>query len=233
VKAFIRARMAEEGIPWRGGGQAASQSEQKSNVASDIGTRTVTVTFFPNKSAQRQRRIDLTLPELAKQIRLKTGPNKDGLPWLKLAVFGEKRSDKNCLRTNANTEQITGIEVEHDNGEIAFDTALAAMRTTRLRALLYTSPSYAPAAKERWRILLPLSNSQPPDARRMLVARVNGLFGGKLAAESFVLSQAYLYGSVNGKDRVDHRHGHRDCNQHGAAGRDNLGKQPQGIVHQR
>ena len=32
----------------------------------------------------------------------------------------------------------------------------------------------------------------------MLVARVNGLFGGKLAPESFDLSRAYLYGSVNG-----------------------------------
>ena len=55
-----------------------------------------------------------------------------------------------------------------------------------------------PATKERWRILLPTSNNLPPDMRAMLVARVNGLFGGKLAPESFVLSQAYLYGSVNG-----------------------------------
>ena len=37
----------------------------------------------------------------------------------------------------------------------------------------------------------------------MLVARVNGLFGGKLAPESFVLSQAYLYGRVN--DNPAHR----------------------------
>ena len=35
------------------------------------------------------------------------------------------------------------------------------------------------------------------------VARVNGLFGGKLAEESFVLSQGYLYGSVN--NNPDHR----------------------------
>src|SRR5262249_37095470 len=96
-----------------------------------------------------------------------------------------------------------GIEVEHDKGEIAFDTAIAVLRTAKLRALFYTSPSYVPATKERWRILLPLSNNLPPDMRALLVARVNGLFDGKLASESFVLSQAYLYGSVN--DNPAHR----------------------------
>jgi hypothetical protein len=167
------------------------------NIASDIDTRTVAVTFFPNKSAQSQHCIDLTLPQLAEQIRLKTGPSKLELPWLKLAIFGDKRSSKNCIRTNANTKEITGIEVEHDKGEITFDTAIATLRTASLRALLYTSPSYVPVAKERWRILLPLSGKAPPDMRALLVARVNGLLDGKLSGESFVLSQAYLYGSVN------------------------------------
>jgi uncharacterized protein DUF5906 len=175
----------------------------KQGVASDIDTRTVMVTFFPNKSAQSQRCVDLTLPQLAEQIRLKTGPSKSELPWLKLAIFGNKRSGKNCLRTNANAEQITGIEVEHDKGEIAFDAAIAVLRTASLRALFYTSPSYVPATKERWRILLPLSQNHPPETRKILVARINGLFGGKLADESFVLSQAYLYGSVN--DNPTHR----------------------------
>ena len=87
--------------------------------ASDIDTRTVTVTFFPNKSAQSQRCIDLTLPQLAEQIRLKTGPSKLELPWLKLMTFGNTRSTKGCLRTNANAQQITGIEVEHDKGEVS------------------------------------------------------------------------------------------------------------------
>jgi len=166
-------------------------------TSSDIGTRTVTVTFFPDKLAQNQRSAALTLPQLAKQIRQQTGPSKVALPWLKLARFGNTRSRRGCLRTNANTDEITGIEVEHDKGEIAFDTAIATLRTASLRALFYTSPSYVPAAKERWRILLPLSSSQPPDMRALLVARVNGLFGGKLAVESFDLSRAYLYGSVN------------------------------------
>ena len=41
------------------------------------------------------------------------------------------------------------------------------------------------------------------EVREKFVARINGLFGGKLAQESFVLSQAYLYGNVN--NNPDHR----------------------------
>ena len=99
--------------------------------------------------------------------------------------------------------QITGVEVEHDAGEIAFGTALATILKAGIRCIIYTSPSYVPGVKERWRILLPLSQNREPEVREKFVARVNGLFGGKLAPESFVLSQAYLYGSVN--NNPDHR----------------------------
>ena len=143
------------------------------------------------------RRVDMTLPQLAEHIRFQTAASKMALPWLKLALFGNKRSEKNSLRTNENVLQITGIEVEHDAGEISFDTALATILNARIRCILYTSPSYVPGVKERWRILVPLSQNREPEVREKFVARVNGLFGGKLAEESFVLSQAYLYGSVN------------------------------------
>ena len=49
---------------------------------------------------------------------------------------------------------------------------------------------------------MPLSQNYPPETRENLVARINGLFGGKIAPESFVLSQAYLFGHV---DNPDHR----------------------------
>jgi hypothetical protein len=35
-------------------------------------------------------------------------------------------------------------------------------------------------------------------ANEVLIALINGVFGGKLAPESFVLSQSYYFGSVNG-----------------------------------
>ena len=105
------------------------------------------------------RRVDMTLPQLAEHIRFQTAASKMELPWLKLAIFGNQRSEKNSLRTNENVLQITGIEVEHDAGEIAFGTALATiLRAGGVRCILYTSPSYVPGVKERWRILLPLSS---------------------------------------------------------------------------
>ena len=171
-------------------------------TASDIDTRTVRITFFPDETARSSLTADLTLSQLADRIAKQAAASKMELPWLKLAIFGDKRSEKNCLRTNANVVHVTGIEVEHDAGEITFDTAIAVMREARIRSLLYTSPSYRPATKERWRILLPLSQNHPPETREKLVAHINGLFGGKIAPESFVLSQAYLFGHV---DNPDHR----------------------------
>ena len=50
------------------------------------------------------------------------------LPWLKLASFGDKRSKNNCLRTNDNLIEISGVEGDHDSGELPFDAAIAIMR---------------------------------------------------------------------------------------------------------
>ena len=41
------------------------------------------------------RRVDMTL--LAEHIALQTAADKMELPWLKLAIFGSRRSDKNSL----------------------------------------------------------------------------------------------------------------------------------------
>jgi hypothetical protein len=172
-------------------------------ATTDLDTRKVAVTFFKDEFASSLRRVDMTLLQLAGHIRTQTAASKGDLPLLKLAIFGSKRSAKNCLRTNENTEQIEGVEGEHDAGVIPFDTAIAVMREARVRSLVYTSPSYTPASRERWRILVPLSQRYPPDAREKFVARINGLLDGKLAPESFVLSQAFYYGSVN------NNHNHR------------------------
>ena len=160
-------------------------SSDEFKTASDIDTRTVKITFFPDEAAQSLRTADLTLSQLADRIAKQTAASKMELPWLKLAIFGNKRSEKNCLRTNDNVAQITGIETEHDAGEISFDTAIAVMRKARIRSLLYTSPSYVPATKERWRILVPLSQNYPAETREKLVARINGLFGGQDRAGKF------------------------------------------------
>ena len=169
---------------------------QDNEPASDITTRKLAVTIITDRTGIAMRPVDMTLPQLAGHIGFTTAANKMALPWLKLALFGDKRSDKNSLRNNDNVLQVSGIEGDHDSGNLSFDEAVARIREANIRALLYTSASHEPGVKERWRILAPLSRNREPEMRGELVARVNGLLNGHLAGESFTLSQAYLYGHL-------------------------------------
>ena len=81
--------------------------------------------------------------------------------------------------------QVVGIEAEHDKGAVSFDEAVGFLRKAAVRCIVYSSPSYAPGVKERWRILAPLSVNYPPEMREKLVARVKGLFAGEITDESF------------------------------------------------
>jgi hypothetical protein len=119
-----------------------------------------------------------------------------------MAKFGDNRSENNCLRHDANLIEITGVEVDYDDEKISFDDAVEIMRSAGVRCLLYTSASHS-LEKPRWRILAPLSKNYPPASRTTMVGRINGLFDGSLAEESFVLSTSYHYGSVN--NNADHR----------------------------
>ena len=140
----------------------------------------------------------LTLRELASVITSTTAKTKEELPLLKLQRFGDQRTDKNCLRSDANVIEIFGIEGEHDAGTMSFTEATEALHKAKLRGIVYTSPSYVPGTKERWRVLLSTSGPLAPGSRTGLVARLNGVVGGMLApAESFTLSQSFYYGSVD------------------------------------
>ncbi|MBV8521709.1 MAG: recombinase family protein, partial [Acetobacteraceae bacterium] len=159
--------------------------------------RQLVVTLFYDASANEKRELPVTPRELADLIRIQTAPEKVSLPWLKLAVFGESRTEKNSLRHDANVKAITGIEVDYDGGEITFEAAHELLEKQGIAAIVYTSPSHT-ENKPRWRVIAPVSQELPPDKRAHLVGRLNGLFRGALAPESFTLSQAYYFGSVNG-----------------------------------
>jgi hypothetical protein len=135
------------------------------------------LTFFPDQKAQSMRVARMTLPELAELIQNTTAKSKAELPWLKFAIFGNKRTDKNCLRHNDNVQEITGIELDYDAKRFSFDLAVEVARHVGLQALLYTSGSHTESAP-KWRILLPTWQPLPPDQRAKLVARVNGVFAG-------------------------------------------------------
>ena len=115
---------------------------------------------------------------------------------------------RKCLRNDANVLELHGLEGEHDKGTMTLDDAVARLSRAGIRFLIYTSPSYVPGTKERWRVLVPFSRALAPSLRVGLLARLNGILDGCLAPESFTLSQAYYFGSVAGNP--DHRCGMSD-----------------------
>jgi hypothetical protein len=145
---------------------------------------------------------ELSLESLRKLILQPAASSKLKLPLLKLATFGDELSANSSLRYDANVKAIHGIEADYDGEKVSFDEALERLRKARLQSLLYTSPSHT-AAKPRWRIILPSSKALLPSQRRHLVARINGIFDGQLASESFVLSQSYFYGSTGAEHRAE------------------------------
>jgi hypothetical protein len=162
-----------------------------------MNDRRFTVTIFPDERAFSLTTEEVTLNELRDVILTTTADRKADLPLIKMATFGTERTKKNSLRHDANVETITGIEVDYDGEIVPFDQAVAAIRQSRLNALGYTSPRNT-AATPRWRLLLPTSQSLPPEERYKLVSRVNGILNGILATESFTLSQSFYLGHING-----------------------------------
>ena len=69
--------------------------EDEPYLDSDIDTSKVTVTFITDETGQHMRHVDMTLLQLAEDIRAQTAASKMALPWLKFALFGNRRSEKN------------------------------------------------------------------------------------------------------------------------------------------
>lgn len=156
----------------------------------------IAVTFFADAGAGAKEEQTGTLRELAAIVRDVRASSKGALPWLKLASFGARRTERNSLRHDANVLSISGVEGDYDGALITMERARQIVSQAGIAALLYTSPSHTPGAP-KWRILCPASQGLPPSERGRLLARVNGLFVGALAHESFTLSQAYYYGAVS------------------------------------
>lgn len=155
----------------------------------------IAVTFFENFGAKKKTELQHSLRSLADAIRRISKPDKKWLPWLKLARFGDQRSDKNSLRHDANVLAVTGLEADYDGEQMAFEAAVEIATKANLLCIIYTSPSHTEDAP-RWRVLCPFSEELPPDRREKMFGRINGLFGGIFSGESWTLSQAYYFGAV-------------------------------------
>lgn len=159
------------------------------------------ITFFKNEFAKTCTVRDMTIWQLRDLIATTSASSKSRLPWLKLAEFGDKRTDEGCLRHDNNILWISGIEVDYDREKTTVAEAIKILKRMGLHSLIYTSPSHS-NAKPRFRILCPTSRRLPKEQRGHLVARINGLFNGCFARESFTASQAYFFGSV--RNNPDH-----------------------------
>jgi len=159
--------------------------------------RQMKVTYFDADDSPQGKLGDIeTIHDLSEIITEPVGKLKRNLPLFKFSKY------RNNYRNNHNVEEISAIEVDYDGGDIPPWLALETLQNQDLEALLYTTPSHREeVGSYRWRIILPLSKPVSPEEHQKLVARVNGIFGGALADESFVLSQAYYYGSIEGQPK--------------------------------
>lgn len=160
------------------------------------------VTIFPDKFATEQTKVEVEWDDFADRIvSAEEKPSKDACPFIKLATFGEERSPRNCLRTNANVTALSGIEGDYDKGWMPVETAAAILEDAGIKAAIYTSASHTPA-KPRWRVVVPFSKPFTGTMREMEAYRegmlryVDEKLGNILSLESFVLSQSYYIGHV-------------------------------------
>jgi len=157
-----------------------------------------TFTWFRDQFARRKRLIRLSSTEkFARCLRATKAPSKVALPWAKLAELGPTRSPNDSFRYDANVVALLGAEGDYDGDDVPIEDAAALIQAAGIEAVLNetTTPGH-------WRLWLPSSRAYrgSTDELRHLrarwVSRANGVLGGILAPESFVLSQAFYLGGI-------------------------------------
>ena len=152
------------------------------------------LTWFEDRKGLTARPIRLPWPRLVERLQeVPPQPVKDNSPLLKLATFGDIRTEKDCLRHDGNVLEVTGVEGDHDSGEVSLEKAVSLLERWNLKAAVLPSWSHTPE-EPRWRVYAPLSRPVKPEERRRYVAALNGILGGILAPESFTLSQSFYVG---------------------------------------
>ncbi len=168
-----------------------------SNLASQI-----VMTVFKDVGAKSKKEQNWSLLDLLDAIERTKAPEKRQLPLIKLATFGNSRTDKGSLRHDLNVITVTGCEGDYDAGIVSPEKAAALLKKARIASVVYTSASHTPE-KPRWRVIAPFSDELLPEHRAHILARINGVLGGVLGGESFKLSQSFYFGDVEGKHPTD------------------------------
>ena len=152
------------------------------------------ITQFDDVFAESLKSFDASWDELVTKI---SAPNvfykKSSMPLIKLAKFGDLKTDKGSLRHDSNVLEVHGLEGDYDGEEISIEEGASRLKRHGITAALYTSPSHS-TEKPRWRVLAPFSSCKEPEERHYLMGMLNAALGGILASESFTLSQSYYFG---------------------------------------
>jgi hypothetical protein len=106
------------------GNPPPSRNEVTSPTNEQHDRGNVTVTFFRNQAARAFTKQQITLSELRDKILSTTARVKTDLPWCKLAVFGDRKTEKGSLRHDENVQAITGIEGDYDGRQVPWSVAL-------------------------------------------------------------------------------------------------------------
>lgn len=137
------------------------------------------VSMFADVKAQRIEPNHLSLRQLQDRLNSTTARDKAALPLVKLATFGDARTDKGSLRHDANLLRVAGVEGDYDAGAVSPQDAAERLRQAGIAALIYTTPSHT-AEAPRWRVLAPLARPVAPAEREALCGRLNGALGASL-----------------------------------------------------
>lgn len=138
-----------------------------------------------------------SLAGVATKFETTFAATKDDLPLLSGCRYGDVRSKDGSLRHNGNVISVAAIILDVDRCELSPATIAEMFRRAGVAALVVTTPSHLqPGKGNRMRVILPLSMELPAADHERLVARANGIIGGRAAGESYTLSQSFYNGRV-------------------------------------
>lgn len=180
---------------------------QNAEVANHVGAKPLLLQYSRFTSVRTTKScevFDCTWGDLVRQAQQPLRyASKDAQPLIKLATYGKLRNVKGSIRHNDNLVSVSGLEVDYDGGQVSPTDAAQLLRSAGIRSLVYTSASHTRAAP-RWRVLAPLSAPVAPEDRAEYVSMLNGVLGGILAPESWVRSQSFYWGAVEGVEYEVH-----------------------------
>lgn len=184
--------------------QCNNMTTQDTAQADSPLDRPLDVAVFKDRRALSLRPKTLSLRDLSTSMT--EASSKDAMRHIKLGAFTGDPTAKGSYRHNAAHVTVSGIEGDYDAGTMTVEQAVDALARAGVAAMIYTTPSHLqPGKGHRWRVLCPLSADVTPGERQALLARVNGVLGGTLSAESFTPAQSYAFGAVKGEAAPDVR----------------------------